>query len=208
MPTLLVPKFAKSVTTMHTNPNSMLRSVFKCKKVFTNRAQQPKSNAQRVKQDVVATQRVKIVQLDRTKTYPATPRAVTAPVDLVTKPKVLRHAMVFLLVRTVGMAHFEHVILVIFAKVKPPIKPLAFLGPTPTKKDPLRALNVHQARMQHCLVPYLAKIATLIPTNPNPMLRNAFQCKKGSTNRVQQPKLNARRVKRAMVATQCVKIVK
>jgi hypothetical protein len=40
----------------------------------------------------------------------ATPRAANAPVDLATKPKDPQHAMVFLLVRTVGMVHFEHVI--------------------------------------------------------------------------------------------------
>ena len=86
MPILLVPKFARSVTMMHTNRNLMLRNVFQCKKVSTNRVQQPKSNAQRVKQDVVATLRVTIVKLDRIKIYPATPRVANAPVDLATKP--------------------------------------------------------------------------------------------------------------------------
>ena len=136
----------------------------------------------------MATQRVKIVQLDRTKTYPATPRALNAPVDLATKPKVPQHAMPCLLVPTVGITHFNHVTRVIFAKVKPPIKPLARPDPTPPTKDPLHALNAHQERMPTLLVPHLAKVVTVIPINPNPMQRNAFECKKVSTNPVQQPK--------------------
>tara|TARA_B110000091_G_scaffold112005_1_gene121219 strand:+ start:13 stop:339 length:327 start_codon:yes stop_codon:yes gene_type:complete len=77
---------AKIVKRMHTNPNPMLRNAFQCKKVSTNQVQQAKSNAQRVKQDVVATLRVTIVKLDRIKIYPATPRVANAPVDLATKP--------------------------------------------------------------------------------------------------------------------------
>ena len=86
------------------------------------------------------------------------------------------------------MAHFEHVIQVISAKVKPPMKPLAYLDPMPPTKDPLPALNAHPERMPILLVPYLAKTVTMIPTNTNPMLRNAFQYKKVSINPVQQPK--------------------
>ena len=106
------------------------------------------------------------------------------------------------------MAHFEHAKKGIFAKVKPPMKPLAHPDSTPPNQDPLRALNAHPERMPILLVPKPAKIVILIPTNRNPMLRNAFQCKKGSTNRAQQPKLNARRVKLELVATQRVKTVK
>ena len=129
-----------------------------------------------------------IVKVDHIKTYPATSRVLNAPVDLATKPKVLRRAMVFLLVRTVGMVHLKNVILVIFAKVKPPIKPLAHPDSTPPTKNPLLASNVHRASTLGLLAPYLAKSVTTMHTNPGPMLRNAFQCKKGSTNRDQQPK--------------------
>ena len=91
-------------------------------------------------------------------------------------------------VLTISMVLLKNVIQVIFVKVKPPIKPLADPEPTPPTKDPLPALNAHPERMPILLVPYLAKTVTTIPTNPIPMLRNAFQCKKGSTNRDQQPK--------------------
>jgi len=175
MPILSEPYLAKIVTTMHTNQNPMLRNAFQCKKGSTNRVQQLKSNAQRVKQDVVATHHAKIVSLDGFKNYPATQRAVNAQLALATKPKVLRHAMVFLLVRTVGMAHFVRVIQVIFAKVRPPIKPRANPDPTPPTKDPLHALNAHPERMPARLAPLIVKTAKLIPTNRNPMLRCAFQ---------------------------------
>jgi hypothetical protein len=134
----------------------------------------------------------------------ATPRAVNAQLALATRPKVPRHAMVFLLVRTVGMVHFEHAKRVIFAKVKPPIKPLAYPDPTPPKQDPLHALNAHLECMPTLLVPYLVKIVTLIPINRNPMLRNVYKCKKGTTNPVQQPKSNAQRVKQEVEAMQRV----
>ena len=86
------------------------------------------------------------------------------------------------------MELLQHVIPVIIALVKPPIKPLAHLDPTPPIQDPLHALNVHPDRMPTLLAPYFAKIVTTMPTNPNPMPRNAFQSKKGSTNQVPQPK--------------------
>ena len=79
----------------------------------------------------MATLLVTIVTLGRINIFPATPRALNAPVGLATKPKVPRHAMVFLLVRTVGMAHFRNVTKGTFVKVKPPIKPLANPDPTP-----------------------------------------------------------------------------
>jgi len=105
------------------------------------------------------------------------------------------------------MVLLKNVLQVIFVKVKPPIKLRAHPDPTPPTKDPLYALNVHLERMPTCLAPLIAKLVILIPTNTNPMLRNAFQCKKGTTNRVQQPKSNARRVKRAVVVVQPAMIV-
>ena len=102
----------------------------------------------------------------------------------------------------------KYVIQVIFAKVKPLIKPLVHPDLTPPTKDPLRVLNAHLVRMLPLLVPEFAKLVTMIPTNPNPMLRNALQCKKGSTNPDQQPKSNARRVKQELVAMLRAKIVK
>jgi hypothetical protein len=51
------------------------------------------------------------------------------------------------------------------------------------------------------------RVATM-NTNRNPMLRNAFPCKKGITNRVRQPKSNARRVKRELAVTKRATIVK
>ncbi len=104
----------------------------------------------------------------------ATPRAVNAQSVLVTKPKVPRHAMRCLLVRTIGTVHFENVIPVIFAKAKPPIKPLAHPDPTPPTKDPLPALNARPERMPTLLVPKLVNIAKTMHTNRNPMLRNVF----------------------------------
>ena len=99
---------------------------------------------------------VKSVLSGSFKICPATPRAVNVQLVLATKPEVPRLAMLYLLVRTVGMAHFEHVIQVNSAKVKPPIKPLAYLDPMPPTKDPLPALNAHPERMPTLLVPKLA----------------------------------------------------
>ena len=104
------------------------------------------------------------------------------------------------------MAHFEHVTRVIFAKVKPPIKPLARPDLTPPKQAPLLALNVHLERMPILMVPQCAKTAATMPTNQNPMRQNAFQCKKGSTNLAQQLKSNARPVKQEAVAKKSAKI--
>ena len=153
----------------------MLRNAFQCKNVIINRAQQLKSNARRVKQDVVATQHAKIVQLDRTKTYPATPRAVTAPVDLATKPQVPRHAMLSLPDRTVGTANCMNVKQVIFALAKPQIKLFVILGRMQPEQNQFRVLNAHLARMPILLVLQLAKSVATMHTNPDPMLRNAFR---------------------------------
>jgi hypothetical protein len=99
-----------------------------------------------------------------------------------------------------------NVIKVIIAPVKPPIKPLVILDRMQPDQNQFRVLNAHPERMPTLLVPKLVKIVTVIPTNRNPMLRNVFQCKKGTTNRVQQPKSNARRVNQEAVATQRAKI--
>jgi len=114
--------------------------------------------------------------------------------------------MVFLLVHTVGMVKFVNVKRVIIVKEKQQTQPLANLDFTPLKKDPLHASNVHPARMPTRWAPLSVKTAMVIPTNRILMLRNAFQCKKGITNRVQQPKSNARRVNQEAVAIQSVTI--
>ena len=88
------------------------------------------------------------------------------------------------------------------------MKLLALPDSTPPNQDPLRALNAHPERMPILLVPEPAKIVILIPTNRNLMLQLAFPCKKGSTNRAQQPKSNARRVKLEVVATHRATIVR
>ena len=105
------------------------------------------------------------------------------------------------------MAHFENAKKGIFVKVKPPMKPLAHPDSTPPNQDPLRALNAHPERMPILLVPKPVNIVILIPTNRNPMQQIAFPCKKGSTNRAQQPKSNARRAKLEVGATQRATIV-
>ena len=111
--------------------------------------------------------------------------------------------MLSLLVRTVGTVKYVNVIKGIIAPVKPPIKPLAGLDRMQPDQNQFRVLNAHPECMPTLLVPKFVKIVTVIPTNPNPMLRNAFQCKEGSTNRVQQPKSNARRrIKTTIVPSQ------
>ena len=111
-------------------------------------------------------------------------------------------------VLTISMVLLKNVIQVISAKAKPPIKPLAHPDSTPPNQDPLRALNAHPERMPILFVPKFAMLVPKIPTNRNPMLRIAFQCKKDSTNRAPQPKSNAQRVKQDVVATLRVTIVK
>jgi hypothetical protein len=72
----------------------------------------------------------------------------------------------------------------------------------------LNVWNVIRERTLLLPAPLLVIRAATMNTNRNPMLRNAFQCEKGSTNPVQQLKLNARRVKRALVVTLRAKIAK
>ena len=96
--------------------------------------------------------------------------------------------MRYLLVRTVGTVKYVNVKQVIIAPVKPPIKLRVLLVRMQPYQSQFRVLNAHPERMPILLVPHLAKIVALTPTNANPMLRNAFQCKKVSINPGQQPK--------------------
>ena len=123
----------------------------------------------------MATQRAKIAWKEDFKTMRERQLVLNAPLVLATQLKVPRHAMLSLLDLTVGTVKCVNVKRDITAPVKPPIKPLAHPDPTPPTKDPLHALNVHLERMPTCLAPLIVKTAILIPTNRNPMLRNAFQ---------------------------------
>ena len=102
------------------------------------------------------------------------------------------------------MVLLKNVIQDIIAKAKPPIKQLAHRDSTPPNQDPLPALNVLPERMPTPMVPHLAKIVAMTHTNRTPMLRNAFQCKKGTTNRVPQHKWFVQPVKQAVVVVQHV----
>ena len=135
---------------------------------------------------MVATQHAKIVALDGFKIYQAILRVANVPVDLATKPKVPRHAMRCLLVRTLGMAHFEPVTRVIFAKVKPPIKPLAHLEPTPPTPVPSSVFPVHQVRLLHQHKPLNAQTAP----------KGGFKKKKARTNAIHRNVAASRRVVR------------
>jgi len=155
------------------NQNPMLRNAFKCKKGIINRDPQPKSNAQRVKRVVVVVPLVRVVKSGGFKIYRAIPRVVNAPLDLVTQPKVLRRAMVFLPVHTAGMVTFVNVKRVIIVKEKQQIKPRADLDRTPPKKVPFHALNVHPVHTPpHTdLLPVI--IVELMNINQHPMPRTA-----------------------------------
>ena len=98
-----------------------------------------------------------------------------APVDMLTKLKVLRHAMLSLLDRTVGTVKYVSAKQVIIALVKLAMKLRVHPDTTPPTKDPLHALHAHPECMPTLLVPQLAKIATVTHTNPKPMLQNVFQ---------------------------------
>jgi len=130
--------------------------------------------------------RAKIASLGCTKTFPATPRALNAQVDLATQPNVRQHAMPCLLVPTVGITHFNHVTRVIFAKVKPPIKPLAHLEPTPPTPVPSSVFPVHQVRLLHQHKPLNAQTAP----------KGGFKKKKARTNAIHRNVAASRRVVR------------
>jgi hypothetical protein len=100
---------------------------------------------------------------------------VNVPLALVTEPKVLLRAMVFLLVRTVGTIKFVNVKLVIFAPEKPQTKPLVNLDRTQPKQVPSHALSVHPVRTLLCPVLVPVIIVVTMNINENPMLPNAFQ---------------------------------
>ena len=131
---------------------------------------------------------VKHVLSDSFKICLETPRALNAPVDLPTKPKVQQRAMRCLRDPTVGTVKYVNVKQVIIAPVKPPTKPLVILGRMQPVPNQFRVLNVRPERTRLLLVPQLAKIVTTMHINRNSMRRNAFQCKKGSTNPAQQLK--------------------
>ena len=103
------------------------------------------------------------------------------------QPVGRQRVLLYLLVLT-GMVLYENVIQVIIVKVKQQTKSNVYQDRMLQEQDPLHALNAHPERMPTLLGPTPVKSVTLIPTNPHPMLRNAFQCKKGSTNPAQQLK--------------------
>ena len=107
--------------------------------------------------------------------YWAKLRVMNVLVGSVMNSKVLVRAMLSHLVLTVRMVKYDNVLQVIIVKVEQQTKPLAHPGFTPPELDPVSALNALPERMPTLLVPYLVKIAAVIPINPNPMLQNAFQ---------------------------------
>ena len=91
--------------------------------------------------------------------------AVNAPVDGVTKPEVLLHAMLYLLVPTVGMVKFMNVMPVIFVLVQIEIKQHVHQDRTQRVKSPSRVFLVRPVLMRILAAPYTAKIATMTNTN-------------------------------------------
>ena len=91
--------------------------------------------------------------------------AVNAPVAGVTKPGVLPHAMLYLLVPTVGVVKFMNVRLVIFVLVQIETKQPVHQDRTQLVKSPSRVFLVHPVLTQILAVPYTAKIATMTNTN-------------------------------------------
>jgi hypothetical protein len=148
-----------------------------------------------------ATQLAKTVWKDSFKMHRATPHVANALVVTTTTQKVQQRATLFLPVPIIGTKKFVNAIPVIFVKVKPRIKQVVGPVSTPPTKDPLHALNAPLERMLILSVPYLVKIAMPMHTNRDSMLRNAFQSKKGFTNRVQQPKSRVQQVKQERIKT-------
>jgi hypothetical protein len=114
--------------------------------------------------------------------------------------------MRYLLVRTVGTVKYVNVKQVIIAPVKPQIKLRVLLVRMQPDQNQFRVLNALPERMPTLLVPYLAKIVALIPTNGNPMLRNVLKSKVVITVLVQQPKWSVQPVNPVPVATPHAKI--
>ena len=120
------------------------------------------------------------------------------------KSKVPPRALPFLPDHIFGMNKFENANPDLFVLVKRSIKLHAHPGRTPKKQGRYHASNVHRVRMQLLVVPQNATSATTMNTNPTRMLPNAFQFKKGITDRVRQLKFNAQQVKQEVAATQPV----
>jgi hypothetical protein len=120
-------------------------------------------------------QRVILARLVGSKNYQATPRAVNAPLDLATQLQDLRHAMLYLRVPTVGTVQFVNVKQVIFAPVKPLIKPLAYRDSTPPKKDLLHASNAPQASTRNRKAQAIANHAEGQHFKMNPTPAAVFQ---------------------------------
>ena len=171
---LLVPSRVKIVTLVPTNRNPILRNAFQCKKDTTGPVQQPKSNVQRVKQETVVVQLVKNATEEDFKPWRETQHVSIVPVGGVIQPMGRRHVMLCLRVLTVGMAPLKNVIKVIFVKVTPSIKPLAYQDFTPPELDPVPALNAHPERMPIFLVLVFARAAAVERTSPIPMLSIVF----------------------------------
>ena len=94
-----------------------------------------------------------------------TQHAVNAPVGGVTKPGVLPHAMLYLLVPTVVVVKFMNVMLVIFVLVQIEIKQHAHQDRTRPVQNQFRVFLVRPVLMQILAVPYTAKIATMTNIN-------------------------------------------
>ena len=86
---------------------------------------------------------------------------MTAQMVISIKERNRQVATLFLLDFISLMVLQKNVTQVIFAKAKPPIKPLVHPDPTPPTKDPLPALNAHLERMPILLarLAWAAKIA-------------------------------------------------
>ena len=82
----------------------------------------------------------------------ATPHVANALVVTTTTQKVQQRATLSLLVPIIGTKKFVNAILVIFVKVKPPIKQVVGLVSTPPK-DLLHALNARQELILALSVP-------------------------------------------------------
>ena len=94
-----------------------------------------------------------------------TQHAVDAPVAGVTKPGVQLHAMLYLLVPTVGMVKYMNVMLVIFVLVQIETKQHAHQDRTQRVQNLFRVFLVRPVLMRILMVPYTAKIATMTNTN-------------------------------------------
>ena len=162
--------------------------VKKLKTVIIVLVQQQKLNVRPVKQVLVEMQRAAIVRLVGFKICQGTPRAVSVQMDGETPQQVLRHAMVFLPDPTVGMVEYENVKQVIIVMVRQPIKQNVYPDRMLQKWDPFHALNVRQERMQDRLAWIVVTSVAKIHINQTPIVPNAFQFRKVTTNQAQRQK--------------------